>query len=73
MFTLNGESTEFDGLKGSFKIGETDKVAPDLRAMGRLEYVGERYLKFAGTGEYFLKAGADAPEAFGATAGPVQR
>ncbi len=62
MFTLNGEPTEFDGLKGSFKVGETDKVAPDLRAMGRLEYVGERYLKFAGTGEYFLKAGADAPE-----------
>jgi hypothetical protein len=24
--------------------------------------VGERYLKFAGSGEYFLKAGADAPE-----------
>src|SRR5690606_28070801 len=29
---------------------------------GRLEYVGERYLRFAGTGEYFLKAGPDAPE-----------
>ncbi len=27
-----------------------------------LEYVGGRYLRWAGTGEYFLKQGADAPE-----------
>jgi hypothetical protein len=58
-----GESAGFmDGKKGSFKIGETDKTGSDFRAKGRLEYVGERYLKFAETGEYFLKCGADAPE-----------
>lgn len=34
----------------------------DLRALGRLDYVGKRYLQFAGTGQYFLKVGADAPE-----------
>ena len=53
-----------DGVSGSFEIKPTDKTGNDLRAKGRLEYVGKRYLRFAGTGEYFLKAGADAPENF---------
>lgn len=51
-----------DGYKGEFTIKETDKLYPDFRARGRLEYIGERYLKFAGNNEYFLKAGVDAPE-----------
>ncbi|HLU49256.1 MAG TPA: DUF5060 domain-containing protein, partial [Planctomycetota bacterium] len=50
------------GLEGRFAISASDKTGRDLRARGRLEYVGERYLRFAGTGERFLKAGADAPE-----------
>ncbi|TYA84189.1 DUF5060 domain-containing protein [Seonamhaeicola marinus] len=53
-----------DGKEGSINIAETDKTGRDMRAKGRLEYVGERYLKFAGNGEYFLKCGADAPENF---------
>ncbi len=53
-----------DGQTGTFAIGPTDKAGRDLRAKGRLEYVGKRYLRFAGTGEFFLKAGADAPENF---------
>ena len=36
--------------------------APDFRAKGRLQYVGKHYLRFAGSGEYFLKAGPDSPE-----------
>jgi len=51
-----------DGRTGSFRIAPTDKTGRDLRGKGRLEYVGGHYLQFAGTGEYFLKAGADAPE-----------
>ena len=51
-----------DGTKGSFSIAATDATAPDLRAKGRLQYVGEHCLKFAETGEWFLKCGADAPE-----------
>jgi Domain of unknown function (DUF5060)/Putative collagen-binding domain of a collagenase len=47
---------------GSFEVAPTDKTGRDFRGQGRLEYVGRRYLRFAGTGEYFLKAGADAPE-----------
>ena len=53
-----------DGASGSFSVSETDKSAPDNRARGRLEYVGQHYLRYAGTGEYFLKAGADSPENF---------
>ncbi len=53
-----------DGLEGSFEIAPTDKRPPDFRARGRLEYAGKHHLRFAGTGEYFLKAGPDAPETF---------
>ncbi len=51
-----------DGETGSFNIGPTDKPAPDMRAFGRLDYVGGRYLQFAETGHFFLKGGPDAPE-----------
>ena len=53
---------ELDGLTGSISIAANDKSGRDFRSKGRLQYVGERYLQFAETGEYFLKAGADAPE-----------
>ncbi len=59
-----GEPAGFDGLEGSFIIGPTDKEGRDLRAKGKLRYIGERYLHFAETGEYFLKGGADSPENF---------
>jgi hypothetical protein len=52
----------YDGAKGSFVIGGNDKTGRDFRAKGRLEYVGKHHLQFAGSKEYFLKAGADAPE-----------
>jgi len=51
-----------DGQMGTFTIAPTDKQGRDLRAKGRLSYFGKHYLQFAGTGEYFLKAGADSPE-----------
>jgi hypothetical protein len=50
------------GRRGSFVVLPTDKRDPDFRAHGRLQYVGRRYLRFAGSGRYFLKAGADSPE-----------
>jgi hypothetical protein len=52
----------YHGRTGSFVVEETDKTGRDFRAKGRLAYVGRHYLQFLGTGEYFLKAGADAPE-----------
>lgn len=51
-----------DGMRGSFTIGATDKTGRDFRGKGRLQFVNKTYLQFAETGEYFLKAGADAPE-----------
>ena len=48
--------------EGSFTIAASDKEAPDFRARGRLTYIGERYLQFAGDKTRFLKAGPDAPE-----------
>jgi len=59
-----GAPTAFDGAKGAFAVGPTDKTGRDNRAKGLLKYVGKRYLQFAGTGEYFLKGGADSPENF---------
>lgn len=62
----NGEAGEklgvFDGKTGSFKVARTDKTGADMRAKGRLTYVGEHYLQFEGNKEYFIKCGADAPE-----------
>jgi hypothetical protein len=59
-----GKAAAFDGTKGTFRIGPTDKRGRDFRAKGLLKYVGKRYLQFAETGEYFLKGGADSPENF---------
>lgn len=57
------ESAGFsDGETGIFLIGESDKSGIDNRAKGRLNYVGESYLKYEETGEYFIKVGVDAPE-----------
>ena len=51
----------FDGKSGTFTVAATDKSGRDFRAKGRLVQRG-RYLHHAGTGDVFLKAGADAPE-----------
>ncbi|MBN2632290.1 MAG: DUF5060 domain-containing protein, partial [Bacteroidales bacterium] len=53
-----------DGMKGTISISESDKTGKDFRAKGRLVYDGTRYLKHEGTGEPFLKGGADSPENF---------
>ncbi len=47
---------------GGFTVAETDKTGRDNRAKGLLEYDDTRYLRWAETGDYFLKQGADAPE-----------
>jgi len=60
-----GQSAGFmDRQSGTFNIAPTDKTGRDLRAKGLLQYVGKHHLRFAETGEYFLKCGADAPENF---------
>jgi len=51
-----------DGEIGTFNIAATNKTGRDHRGKGRLKYVGEHYLQYQETGEYFVKMGADAPE-----------
>ncbi len=59
---LAADLAPFHGQSGTFTILPNDKLAPDFRSGGRLSYVGKHYLQFAGSKDYFLKAGADAPE-----------
>ena len=54
----------FDRVTGNLTIVDSDKIVIDNRAKGRLNYVGEHYLKFEETGKYFIKTGVDAPENF---------
>ena len=63
-YEIQFKGTKFDGIKGHFKVGKSDKKGIDLRGKGRLQYNGTRYLRHAGSGEWFLKCGADAPETF---------
>lgn len=51
-----------DGLSGSFQVAPAPQRG--IRSRGRLQTVGARYLRYAGSGEWFLKAGADSPETF---------
>ncbi|MEM6768480.1 MAG: DUF5060 domain-containing protein, partial [Bacteroidota bacterium] len=60
-----GEGLELDGKEGVLQIVESDKTGRDFRASGRLELdENNKYYRFAGSGEYFLKTGADSPENF---------
>jgi hypothetical protein len=54
----------YDGVTGAFDVAASGKTGRDFRAHGRLEYWGGHYLRFAGSGELFLKAGPDSPETF---------
>lgn len=57
-----GKSAAFDGETGSFEIIASDKIGPDFKAKGLLQYAGEHYFQFAGSKEYYIKGGADSPE-----------
>jgi hypothetical protein len=59
-----GTAFSVDGLTGMFDVGPSDKKAPDSRAKGFLLHGRSHYLGFSGTGEYYLKGGADCPENF---------
>lgn len=59
-----GQPAAFHGQSGTFEVGPSDKTPPDFRAQGLLRYVSRHHLQFAGSGEYFLKGGADSPENF---------
>lgn len=53
-----------DGVKGTLRIGRSDKTGRDHRAHGMLRYVGEHYQRYQGSGRYFIQAGTQSPENF---------
>lgn len=63
-----GTAHSFDGDGGAFAVLPRDPSAPGLLRDGRLEYVGEHYLK-ARDGGFFVKTGTNSPENFLAYAG----
>lgn len=54
--------TPIHGVSGQINVEPAKDDAPGFLAKGRLQYIGQRYLRFAGDGSWFLKAGADSPE-----------
>ncbi|MEN1728638.1 MAG: DUF5060 domain-containing protein, partial [Pseudomonadota bacterium] len=58
-----GTASDFSGASGSFLINPATGDAPGFLKKGRLEYVGEHYLRFA-DGDYWIKGGTDSPENF---------
>ncbi|HVG09393.1 MAG TPA: DUF5060 domain-containing protein [Thermoanaerobaculia bacterium] len=59
-----GTATSFNGASGAFTVGPTNKTGRDFRGKGLLRHTGGHHLRFAQTGEPFLKGGADSPENF---------
>lgn len=51
-----------DGLGGTFSVDNSDKTGRDFRARGFLRHTDERFYRFSGTDEPFLKNGAGSPE-----------
>ena len=58
-----GAAAMLHGKEGRFGVLARDAEAEGLLANGRLEYVGEHYLK-ARDGDYFVKTGTNSPENF---------
>ena len=59
-----GTSVSFDNGNGTFHVAPADPDAAGFLSKGRLDYVGGHHLRFAETGEYYLKGGAGSPENF---------
>jgi hypothetical protein len=56
-----GTALAFDGLIGQFNVAPALPDAPGFLAHGRLQHVGEHYLRFQ-DGTWFLKTGTNSPE-----------
>ncbi len=56
-----GQPAAFDGASGTLGIGEASSSGLGFYQFGRLDYVGEHYLRFR-NGSYWLKGGTDSPE-----------
>ncbi|MFC1746882.1 DUF5060 domain-containing protein [Candidatus Neomarinimicrobiota bacterium] len=56
-----GSPVGSDGLTGSFAVQSATRSGRNLESRGRLGYTESRYLRFSGTGDYFLEAGISIP------------
>jgi len=63
-----GTAVGENGASGKFVVATRDTSAPGFLADGRLDYVGEHYLKQA-DGGFWIKGGIDSPENFFGYAG----
>lgn len=61
---IAGEAVGPHGQSGSFQVGESDKHGSDFRARGRIHNGGSGYFRLQGSGELWIKNGADSPENF---------
>ena len=59
-----GRPDAFDGASGVLRIRAGTGKSGGARSKGLLQYVGGHHFRYAGSGEYFLKGGADSPENF---------
>jgi hypothetical protein len=57
-----GTAAAPDGETGSFTVTPADPGAPGFYSKGLLKYVGEHYLQFEGSKEWYIKGGAGSPE-----------
>ena len=60
-YRTDSDHPSLNGIEDSFDVIDPPADAPDFYRWGRLEYIGEPYLKFR-DGGYWVKAGADDPE-----------
>lgn len=56
-----GENIKLSNSQGSFEVVDSDAAGKDFRSHGRLE-VDNGYFRFAESGQYWLKGGANSPE-----------
>jgi len=56
-----GDAVPLAGSEGIFVVAPISAISRDMRSQGVLQKSG-RYFRFAGSGEYWLKAGANSPE-----------
>ena len=59
-----GKPLGLDGKTGRITVQEADTGAEGFFGKGSLWYVGERYLQYQGSKEWFVKAGPGGPENF---------
>jgi len=59
-----GTAVSIDGEKGALQIAAADRSGRNKLDNGMLHYVGQHFLRYSGSGKYFVMAGSQSPENF---------